>query len=70
MKKDIPMEAMDKKYQTESDVRTLRDAEKIKADKERMMSAKTEMGKEIEALKSVMGKNYADEMNKKGKIKK
>ena len=64
------MDAMDKKYQLEDDVRILKNAEKIKADKERMALAKTEMGKEIEALKSVIGKNYADEMNKKGKIKK
>ncbi|MBA3070813.1 MAG: hypothetical protein FP829_01335 [Nitrospirae bacterium] len=64
------MDAMDKKYQLEDDVRILKNAEKIKADKERMVSAKTEISKEIKALKSVMGKNYAGEMNKKGGIKK
>ncbi|MDP1614328.1 MAG: hypothetical protein Q8L68_00875 [Methylococcales bacterium] len=65
-----PMSVMDKKYQLEDDVRTLKNAEKIKADKERMELAKTEMGKELKAIKQVIGKDYANEMNKKGEIKK
>jgi hypothetical protein len=41
MPKASPMTAMDKRWQAESDARTLIEAEKIKADRTRLKNAKT-----------------------------
>jgi len=45
--------AMDKKYQAEDDLRTLRRAEEIKADKKRVSEAKKIAKQEIKALKKL-----------------
>lgn len=44
----------DEKWQVESDVRTLKEAELIRADEGRHKKAMTLMGKEIEAMKASM----------------
>lgn len=65
------MSRVDTKWQIENDVRTLKGAEAIKQDKERMKLVKVQTDKEIKALsatKKDIAKNYAGEMNKSGAI--
>lgn len=45
--------AREKKWRTESDMRTLREAEGIRCDKSRMRSAKAAAAKEVAALKKI-----------------
>jgi len=45
----------DARYQAESDVRTLQNAEEIKADKGRMVAAKAMVKKQMTALNKIKG---------------
>jgi hypothetical protein len=47
--------AMDNRWRAESDLRTLRDAEEIKADSSRVRAAKSEAKKQMNALSKVAG---------------
>jgi len=49
------MSASDKRWRAESDLRTLRDAEEVKADSSRMHAAKAEAKKQMQALSKVSG---------------
>ena len=48
--------AMDKKYQAQSDLRTMQEATTIQADKRRMMAAQKEATSQMSALSSIAKK--------------
>ncbi len=51
----------DEKWKIEGDVRTLKEAEMIRADPDRMKKATTLMDDEMKAMMKVMGKSMEDE---------
>ncbi len=53
MAKNRPVTGMDKQFQTESDVRALRQAEEVKASPTRMKAAQKEAKKEVKELTKV-----------------
>ena len=59
MAKGTPMVADDKKWQAESDLRILKEADEVRKDPKRLKAASDMAVKEVKALKTIggMGKN-------------